>query len=143
VIDSVLSMLEFGDEFEIWKEHSLIMAQIQKGISKIEDSGQKPACSEFDNHPMWIRELNLFRLSDRYDRLDDEKKSVLLECMNDHVNELQRMTMPETMEDPNTDPELTPTDAAQQMADGSQPSAEVPQVPPSVPEIPPPQQEIL
>lgn len=119
VLENVLSMLEFGDEFEPWKKHSLVMASIQKGIDMIESKTIKPPVSEFDNHTLWIQELDDYRLSDRFERLSDIQKSLVLEVMNDHVNELQKMVAPQTMEDPGQDPELVETDAAQKMVSES------------------------
>ena len=134
VLENVLSMLEFGDEFEPWKKHSLVMASIQKGIDMIEGSTIKPPVSEFDNHTLWIQEFDDYRLSDRFDRLNDIQKSLVIETMNDHVNELQKMVAPQTMDDPSQDPELVETDAAQQMLEGE---AQAPGAPLPQAEVPP------
>ncbi len=135
VLENVSAMLEFGDEFEPWKKHSLIMASIKKGIEMIEKEGQKPACSEFDNHPMWIQEFDDYRLSDRFQRLNPDQKTLVFETMEEHVIELQRMVAPESAEDPDRDPELVPTDAAQQSEEQMTGGAPSPQAPP--PESPP------
>jgi hypothetical protein len=131
VIENVLTMLEFGDEFEPWKEHSLTMASIEKGIDKIEKERMKPAVSEFDNHPMWIKKLNEYRLSDRYERLEEDQKAMIMETMEGHVAELQKMVAPDTMEDEDADPELIQTDAAQQ--EEQRLLSEQPQIEPELP----------
>jgi len=145
VLENVLSMLEFGDEFEPWKKHSLVMASIQKGIDMIEQRKLKPAVSEFDNHTLWIQELDDYRLSDRFERLSDVQKALVLEVMNDHVNELQKMVAPQTVEDPSQDPELVETNAAQQMAGGisggGAPQASIPHDQTQDASIPAPSQE--
>jgi hypothetical protein len=140
VRENALQMMEYGDEFEPWKKHSLTMQAIKRGIEQIEQ-GIKPAVSEFDNHPMWIQELDTYRLTDKFLNLDEMKQGLLLETMNDHVNELQHMVAPETMENPETAPDLQPTDAAQQME--SQVSQEVPQITPEPPQAIQPQNEVM
>lgn len=146
VLENVLSMLEFGDEFEPWKKHSLIMASIQKGISLIEERSLAPEVSEFDNHPMWIQELDDYRLSDRFQRLSDEQKKLVYTCMEEHTTELQRMIAPATMEDQTKAPDLVETDAATQMEqqfeaeNGPPPPVE----PPAMPTEPQqPEQEVM
>lgn len=111
VLQNVLSMLEYGDEYQAWKRQSLVAHQIQRGIKMIEEEGQKPPVSEFDDHPQWIRELDNYRISDKFDLLDDEKKKIVLECMNEHLNaETQRMS-PDV--DPDDDISLKTTNAAE------------------------------
>lgn len=114
VVENVLSMLEFGDEFEPWKQHSLTVASIEKGIDMIEKRGEKPPVSEFDDHPLWIKKFNEYRLSDRFGKLSDEQQSFVIQTMEEHLQHLQRMTAPETMEDEETAPDLVETDAAMQ-----------------------------
>jgi len=114
VAANVLEMLEFGDEFQPWKKQSLIKNSIQKGIKLIEERSEPPNVSEFDNHTMWIQQLDEYRLTDSFEKLSPEQQMLVLECMNDHVTYLQKMVAPQTVEDPNQDPELVPTDAAQQ-----------------------------
>lgn len=111
VTQNVLSMLEYGDEYQAWKRHSLRMAQIQRGIRMIEDLSEKPPVSEFDDHALWIQELDDYRISDKFLKLDDDQKGHVLTCMNEHADWLQQMTQP--MPDPDTDPSLKPTTAAQ------------------------------
>lgn len=110
VVQNTLSMLEYGSEYQAWKTQSLRMRQIQRGLDMIEKDGIKPPVSEFDDHALWLKEFNDYRMSDKFLILDDQKKSLILEVMNEHADLLAEMTMPQ--EDPNTDPELKPTTAA-------------------------------
>ena len=146
VIENALTMMEYGDEFEPWKRHSLTMQSIKRGLEQIEQ-GIKPAVSEFDNHPMWIQELDMYRLTEKFLQLDDEKKGLLIQTMEDHVTELQKMTSPQTMENPDTAPDLQPTDAAQQMEGQVQaeapPDGQVPQIAPEPPQAIPTQTEVM
>lgn len=112
VLQNVLSMLEFGDEYQAWKTHSLRMRQIQRGIDQIEKENTKPAVSEFDDHALWLQELNDYRLSDKFLRLSEPQQSWVLECMNEHATWLQQMAAPQP--DPDNDPSLKPTTAAQE-----------------------------
>lgn len=114
VLQNVLSMLEFGDEYQAWKRQSLVANQIQRGIKMIEGEGMKPPVSEFDDHPQWIRELDNYRISDKFALLNEQQQSILLELMNEHLNlESERMN-PEV--DPDHDIALKTTDAAHQAA---------------------------
>lgn len=110
VIENLLSALEFGDIQEVWKDHSLDMGQVKKGIRAIEE-GIKPPVSEFDNHVIWLQELNRYRKSDKFERLQDDAKMILLETMNDHLNEVTNLQVP----DSSADPMLQESDAAQQV----------------------------
>jgi hypothetical protein len=117
VLQNVLSMLEFGDEYQAWKSHSLRMKQIQRGIKMIEDDRIKPPVSEFDDHALWLQEMNDYRMTDKFLNLDDEQKAVVFELMNEHADLLQSMAAPPP--DPDGDPELVATTAAQEAADAA------------------------
>lgn len=112
VLQNVLEMLEFGDEYQAWKKHSLRQKQIQRGIEMIEKEGIKPPVSEFDDHPLWLQEMDNYRLSDKFLMLDEQKQKIVFELMHEHADLMTEMTMPQ--DDPDNDPELVPTDAAQQ-----------------------------
>jgi hypothetical protein len=111
VTQNVLSMLEYGDEYQAWKRHSLRMAQIQRGIRMIEELHEKPPVSEFDDHSLWLQELDDYRISDKYLKLEDDQRQMVLTTMNEHTDWLQQLTQP--IPDPDTDPSLRPTTAAQ------------------------------
>lgn len=112
VIQNVMSMLEFGDEYKGWKRHSLRMAQIQRGIAMIEEQSIKPAVSEFDDHALWLQELDDYRISEKYMKLDSEQQGTVLELMNDHLNFILELRGQSS--DPHDDPSLQETTAAQQ-----------------------------
>ncbi len=113
VLQNVLSMLEYGDEFQAFKRHSLRMAQIQRGLTMIEEQNQMPPVSEFDDHPLWMQEMNDYRIGEKYLKLTPEQQTMVLQLINEHANWIKELTgigQP----DPNTDPHLQQTDAAQQ-----------------------------
>ena len=112
VLQNVLSMLEYGDEYQAWKTQSLRRHQIKRGLEQIEKEGTKPYVSEFDDHALWLQELNDFRMEDKFLTLSEEQQQLVLELMNEHASLLQEMAAPPP--DPDNDPELVPTDAAQQ-----------------------------
>lgn len=111
VLQNVLSMLEYGDEFQAWKTRSLRMAQIQRGIRDLEEKSVKPFVSEFDDHALWLQEFDNYRISEKFLRLQPDQQKIVLDVMNEHTQWLQQMTAPQT--DPNNDPELQTTTAAQ------------------------------
>lgn len=112
VVQNVLSWLEYGDVYQSWKKHSLRMAQIQRGIRGIEEKHEKPPVSEFDDHALWLQELDNYRISDKFLKLEDDQKKIILDLMNEHSVFLQEMAAP--IPDPDTDPSLKPTTAAQE-----------------------------
>lgn len=111
VIQNVMSMLEFGDEYQGWKRHALRMAQIQKGIESLE-AGEKPVVSKFDDHALWMQELNDYRISDKFSKLPEEQQMAVLEVMEEHTDWILELTGQDS--NPHSDPEMTQTDAAQQ-----------------------------
>lgn len=113
VLQNVLSMLEFGDEFQAWKRHSLRMASIQKGIEGIENEGIKPPVSEFDDHALWLQELDDYRLGDKYLKLSPDQQGMVLETMNEHADWIATLLGSQSP-NPAMDPNLTPTNAAEQ-----------------------------
>lgn len=112
-IQNVMSMLEFGDEYQGWKRHSLRMAQIQRGLEMIEDQGEKPPVSEFDDHALWMQQLDDYRISEKFLKLDPDRQTLVLTLMNEHLQWIQDLSG-QSQPNPNTDPRLQQTDAAQQ-----------------------------
>ncbi len=89
------------------------MAQIQRGLQMIEEAGEKPPVSEFDDHALWIQELNDYRIGEKYLKLPPESQQIVLVLLDEHtdwIKELTGMGAP----DPATNPALAQTDAAQQ-----------------------------
>lgn len=114
-IDAVMSMLEYGDVHDAWKRHALIMQQIERGIKTIEEKSEMPIVSEFDAHDLWIQQLDLYRLSDKFLKLDDVRKQLVLDTMQQHLSYLQNMVDPSSMDEPDLDPGLQEETAAQEM----------------------------
>lgn len=113
VIQNVMSMLEYGDEYQGWKRTSLRMAQVRRGLAMIEETGQKPPVSEFDDHALWVQELDDYRISEKYQKLSQEQQIIVLTLMNEHtdwIGQLTGMQMP----NPDMNPNLQPTTAAQE-----------------------------
>jgi hypothetical protein len=109
----VMQLMEYGDNTGMWKQYSSDMQQIKKCIKDIETGvvtlveqapmvpGQPPQkeltppVSEFDNHVLFIQELNEYRKSEKYDELDVDKKEVLLAVMNAHLEWQTRIMNPQ------------------------------------------------
>lgn len=116
VLQNVLSMLEYGDEYQGWKTIALRKAQVQRGIRQIEQEGTKPPVSEFDDHALWMQELDNYRISEKYQKRSPEQQSIVLELINDHEGWIRQLTGL-GQQDPFTNPNFKPTDAAQQAED--------------------------
>ncbi len=112
VIKNVLSMLEFGDEYQAFKRNSLRMNQIQRGLKMIEELSEKPPVCEFDDHALWIQQLDDYRIGEKYLKMSPEQQTILLTCMEEHLSFLQDMVAPQP--DADHDPHLKPTTAAQE-----------------------------
>jgi hypothetical protein len=113
VVQNVLSMLEYGDEYQGWKKIALRKAQINRGIKMIEEEGMKPPVSEFDDHALWMQELDDYRISEKFGKLSPQQQSIVLELINDHEGWIRQIAGL-GHQDPQIDPSLQGTDAAQQ-----------------------------
>lgn len=115
VLENVLQMLEYGDIGDAWKDYSLDKAQIEKHIEMIEND-QQPPVNELDNHPLFIKELNRYRKTEKYDLLSDQAQTILLATIERHLQYVVDLTAPET-EDVNSElnPNTQTSSAAQQM----------------------------
>lgn len=89
--EKVLGMLEFGDVAEMWHDYSLDMTQIKRGIKTMED-GQPVEVSEFDNHALWVQELNRYRKSDKFDSLSAVVKNNVMQTIEAHVQMMMKLT---------------------------------------------------
>lgn len=112
VVQNVLSMLEFGDEYQAFKRNALRMAQIQRGIQMIEDDSEKPMVSEFDDHALWMQQLDDYRISEKFLKLTPQQQVIILELINEHADWIKELTMGQNPAD--QDPSLRPTNAAEQ-----------------------------
>lgn len=90
VREKVLGMIEFGNVSEIWEDYNLDLSQVKKGIEDIL-SGEIVEISEFDNHAMWLQEMNRFRKSDKWNALDPKLKDYFVGIMEQHIQELMHI----------------------------------------------------
>lgn len=112
VLQNVLSMLEYGDEYQAFKTHSLRMAQIQRGLEQLELNAEKPTVSEFDDHALWLQQLDNYRIGEKFSKLSEDQQRIVVDLMNEHTDWIARLTgMVDT--DPSVDPALKETDAAE------------------------------
>lgn len=85
VIQKVLGAMEFGDVAEIWVDYGLDMSQIKRGMEHIEGGIPVPV-SEFDNHVLWLQELNRVRKGDKFIQMQPEIQNLIMQAMEDHIN---------------------------------------------------------
>lgn len=92
----VLKMCEFGDTSEMWKEQALDEQQIKKAINSIEEGQMpQPIGHEWDNHEMFIKEMNEYRKTDKFDELSDQQKQMFTIVSEWHVQALVSLTQPQ------------------------------------------------
>jgi len=114
----VMQLMEFGDNTGMWKSYSSDMQQIKRTIKDIEDGvilfveqehpigapppppGQppikvlEPPVSKYDNHVLFIQELNEYRKTEKYESLDVEKKEVFLAVLDAHTTWAAKLANP-------------------------------------------------
>lgn len=90
----VLSMLEYGDEAEMWLDQAVDDAQIQKQIVMIEQ-GLVPEVSEMDNNQYHILIKNRYRKSDKFDKLSPISQQILLDDLNARIMDLMKKANPQ------------------------------------------------
>ncbi len=91
--EKVLSMLEFGDVSEMWQDFSIDMAQINRGLDQMQQGGVPPV-NEFDNHPLWVQEVNRFRKSDKFEKMPDNIKAIIEANMEEHLQAFTNLQNP-------------------------------------------------
>jgi len=94
----VLKMMEYGDEAEVWKEQALDDAQVKLVISAIEKNDKvtvQENLSEFDNQQNHLKEMNIYRKSDKYRNLSKEQKDLFLWVMEWRLNALTNTQNPQ------------------------------------------------
>lgn len=123
VREKVLSMTEFGDVAEIWQDYGLDMQQIRRGIEAVE-AGEVVEVSEFDNHALWMQEINRYRKGDKWSKIDPVMQGEFLRLIEEHLNWIVQMTTPPP--DPSMMPPPMPEESVpiEQIPDGGVPPIE-------------------
>ncbi len=88
----VLSMLEFGDEQEMWQDLAVSIAQAQVMIATLKE-GQQPEISEFDKHDILFQEINRMRISEEQNLSPDIKLEIEL-CLNRLLDHAVKLASP-------------------------------------------------
>lgn len=93
----VLKYMEFGDIEEVWKDQAIDEQQIKKAIDDIENNMFNPKVPghEWDNHAMFIYEMNQYRKTDKFDELDDRQKGIFNYVIEWHINALVQIQNPQ------------------------------------------------
>lgn len=90
-------MLEYGDWSEIWKSNALDEAQVKKFIDKVEKNTNlitDKDYQELDNHVFWVKELNDYRKSDKFEELGETQQLLIMYTIEWHVQAQVRMMNP-------------------------------------------------
>lgn len=98
VRQKVLEMLEFGDVGEAWKDQALNANQSQKFITLIEEGGI-PEYNEFDDHGYIAQEMNRYRKTEKFDKLDRNAQLVFHDFLNKQVNGVANLIAPGSEQD--------------------------------------------
>lgn len=92
----VFKLMEFGDVAEMWKDQAIDEQQVKKVIDQIEQGQMpNPPGHEWDNHETFIKMLNDYRKSDKFDEMSDQQKSYLTVIAEWHVQALISLTQPQ------------------------------------------------
>lgn len=90
----VLKYMEYGDLQEVWKDQALDEQQVKKTLMAIEGN-QQPPMHEWDNHQVFIQEMNQYRKTDKYEALSDKQKQMFDFVSEWHVNALVALQNPQ------------------------------------------------
>jgi hypothetical protein len=145
-LQKLAKMIEFGDQFEIWKPLALDSAQIKKSLDAIEQGtfDMQKDLHELDNHIMYIQEMNDYRKTDKYTELGDKKQALFDYVLEWHIQAQVRILNPglpmqqqlaEHMVKSLHDLPQAQQPAVDQMGN---PQAQPPSAPPSLQQTPPP-----
>lgn len=88
--ERVNAMTEFGDTTELFEDYGLDMAQIRRGIEKLE-KGEYPEPHELDKNDLWVQELNRYRKGDKFESLPPEKQSLFLQQIEDRLHNFMKV----------------------------------------------------
>jgi hypothetical protein len=93
VREKTLDLLEFGDVTGVWEDQALDKNQIKRVMDALEQ-GLPVNVSEFDNHVVWLLELNKYRKSDKWDTLSPEIQANFINTMEACLQSLIKMNSP-------------------------------------------------
>lgn len=99
VISKVLGWLQYGDIGDVWKDHHLVMSQVQRTIKQIEE-GVAPIVDPKDNHVAHIKEKNDYRISEKFELLSPISQQLLQQDIASHVALLAEQVNPELASPP-------------------------------------------
>lgn len=93
----MLKIMEYGDLAEVWKDQALNEQQVKKLIASIEDGSvdmSKPG-HEWDDHAFFIREMDQYRKTDKYENLSDKQKAQFEFIAEWHLQAQVQRTQPQ------------------------------------------------
>ena len=93
VREKTLDMLEFGDVTGVWEDLALDKNQIKRVMDALEQ-GLPVNISEFDNHVVWLMELNKYRKSDKWDTINPTIQAHFINTMEGCLQALIKMNTP-------------------------------------------------
>lgn len=134
----VLKIMEFGDVSEMWKEQALDEQMIKKVIKDVEEGRiPEPIGHEWDNHGMFVQEINQYRKTDKFNDLSDKQKGALNYIAEWHLQALVNIQNPGLAQQQLTAQHMVNT------MNNMKASGQLPQPAPSNPLRPPPPQPTM
>lgn len=92
VKERVLGMIEFGQSDGLWEDYGLDMSQVKRGIDQIETKQLQVNVNEFDNHQMWLLELNRIRKSDKFDAFPPMVQQLFMMQMEMRIQMIMKLS---------------------------------------------------
>lgn len=93
----VLKATEFGDIAEVWQDQALKEAQWKRMKAMIEAGDQQnviKSLNEFDDQQFHLVEMNLYRISEKFLTLDDDKQKLFMWVMEWRLQSLVNINNP-------------------------------------------------
>lgn len=97
VLQKLAKMLEFGDQFEIWKTEAIDDQCVKRDLEAIENGTFEQAMlkrQEYWNHAKYIFDMNEYKKTDKYEMLDPHKQDIFDYVLEWHIQAQVRLLNP-------------------------------------------------
>lgn len=95
VKEEVANDLEFGDRPAIFSEIRLQRSYVKRHMDMVIKDGIEPGVDEMDPHPMFIKQINNYRMTEDFDALPLERQQMLLNLREAHIQAATMMAAPQ------------------------------------------------
>lgn len=95
VKEEVANDLEFGDRPSVFADIRLQRAFVKRHMDMVIKDGIMPSVDEMDPHPMFIKQINNYRMTEDFDALPLDRQQMLLNLREAHIQAATMMAAPQ------------------------------------------------